>query len=81
MHGQVAMPTGTLRSPRPAAVCVVRATTVSTSLREGQRGSHHLQNPPFPVAVQSCQRWPSALAAVDTFITRRRWRLRTGTKW
>lgn len=32
-------------------------------------------------AVQSCQRSPSALAAVDTFITRRRSRLRTGTKW
>ncbi len=29
----------------------------------------------------SLQRWPSAFAAVDTFMTRRRSRFLTGVKW
>jgi hypothetical protein len=41
--------------------------------------------PPFLLAyfrrAYSRQRSPSAFAAVDTFMTRRRSRLRTGTKW
>lgn len=70
-----------LGSPTPATPGIVRTTNVSTSLCKGLAGFVPLAKPAVQSAVESCQRSPSALAAVDTFITRRRSRCRTGTKW